>query len=195
MLDRNGAIAVAPGTQSTSQTRPTVYGIVIMSEQHVSPEQLVEYLHGELPAGEDAAIHAHLAGCPACTEAYEAEARLVEMIRGHARAQELELPQGVVASIRAAVAADREPWWARLTASLRPLALGTAIAAGLLVGTLLSLRMWHSHAQAATIDASYYLQDHTALTATTPFGDCSGVPETLTDGSTEPEQPAADETH
>jgi len=156
-----------------------------MSEQHVSPEQLVDYLHGELPASEDAAVHAHLAGCPECREAYESEARLSELMRSHARAQERELPQGVVAGIRDAIAATQEPWWARFAASLRPLAVGTAIVAGILVGTFASLRTWHSHAQASTIDAAYYLDDHAALAPTTPFGEGSALPASLDDGQTE----------
>jgi anti-sigma factor RsiW len=167
-----------------------------MSEQHMSPETLVDYLHGELPAQEDASIHAHLAGCRACGEAYDAEATLSEMIRGHCRAEERELPQGVVLRIRDAVAASHVPWWGRLTASLRPLAVGTAIAAGLLFGTFLSLRTWHSHAQASTIDAAYYLDDHSSLAPTTPFGEGAALPASLSDGTTESEEhPAADETH
>jgi anti-sigma factor RsiW len=166
-----------------------------MSEQHVTPELLVEYLHGELPAGEDASIHAHLAECAACTEAYEAEAQLSDLIRGHARAEERDLPQGVVLRIREAVAASNVPWWARLTTSLRPLAIGTAIAAGLLFGTFMSLRGWHSPAQASTIDAAYYLDDHAALAPTTPLGEGAAIPSALSAGTTESEeQPAADET-
>ena len=47
----------------TPQTRPTVYEVVIMNEQHLSPETLLDFLHGELPEGEDASVHAHLAEC------------------------------------------------------------------------------------------------------------------------------------
>ncbi len=167
-----------------------------MNEQHVPPEILVEYLHGELPAGEDAAVHAHLAECRECSDAYESEASLTELIRGHYRAQERDLPQGVVVCIRDAVAASHVPWWRRLTDSLRPLAVGTAIAAGLLFGTFLSLRGWHSHAQASTIDAAYYLDDHSSLATTMPFGEGTAFPETLSNGTTESEeQPAANETH
>ena len=167
-----------------------------MSEQHVSPESLVDYLHGELPAGEDAVVHAHLADCRECSEAYESEAALTELIRGHCRAEERDLPQGVVLRIRDAVAASQVPWWSRLTTSLRPLVVGGAIAAGLLFGTFLSLRTWHSHAQASTIDAAYYLDDHSSLTPTTPFGEGAALPESLNSGTTESEeQPAANETH
>jgi anti-sigma factor RsiW len=166
-----------------------------MSEQHVSPETLVEYLHGELPAAQDASVHAHLAQCRECTDAYEAEAALTEMIRGHCRAEERDLPQGVVLRIREAVEASHVPWWQRLSSSLRPLAVGTAIAAGLLFGTFLSLRGWHSHAQASTIDAAYYLDDHSALAPTTPFGEGAAMPDSLNNGTTESEErPAADET-
>jgi anti-sigma factor RsiW len=167
-----------------------------MNEQHASPETLVDYLHGELPAGEDASIHAHFAECRECSEAYEAEVSLSEMIRGHCRAEERDLPQGVVLRIRDAVAASQVPWWNRLTTSLRPLAVGTAIAAGLLFGTFLSLRTWHSHAQASAIDAAYYLDDHSSLASTTPFGEGAALPGSLSEGMIESEeQPAADETH
>ena len=167
-----------------------------MSEQHLSPETLLDYLHGELPAGEDASVHAHLAGCGECSDDYDSEASLTELIRGHYRAGERDLPQGVVVRIRDAVAASHVPWWRRLTSSLRPLTVGTAIAAGLLFGTFLSLRTWHSHAQASTIDAAYYLDDHSSLAPTTPFGEGAALPESLSNGMTETEEhPAADEAH
>jgi anti-sigma factor RsiW len=167
-----------------------------MSEQHLSPETLLDFLHGELPEGEDAAVHAHLAECRECSAAYDSEASLTEVIREHYHAQERELPQGVVLRIRDAVAASHVPWWRRLTASLRPLTVGTAIAAGLLFGTFLSLRTWHSHAQASTIDAAYYLDDHSSLAPTTPFGEGAALPQSLSNGTTETEEhPAADETH
>jgi hypothetical protein len=94
------------------------------------------------------------------------------------------------------VAASHVPWWTRITSSLRPLAVGTAIAAGLIFGTFMSLRGWHSHAQASTIDAAYYLDDHSALAQTTPFGEGAALPDSLSNGTTQSEEhPAADETH
>ncbi len=123
-------------------------------------------------------MHAHSGRLPGMQPTRtKSEAALTDMIRGHCRAEERDLPQGVVLRIREAVAASPVPWWNRLsTGSLRPLAVGSAIAAGLLFGTFLGLRAWHSHAQASTIDAAYYLDDHSALAATTPFGEGAALP-------------------
>jgi anti-sigma factor RsiW len=143
-----------------------------MSELHITPERLIDYLHGELQPQDDAAVHAHVAACPACASAYDEEARLTDLLRRHARETERELPPGVVARIRSAVEEQRPaPWWSRLGFALHPAAVAACIVAGLLVGTYVSLAGFHSHARAATVDAAYYLDDHAALAPTTPFGD------------------------
>jgi anti-sigma factor RsiW len=146
-----------------------------MNETHPSIEQIVDYLHGELSAPDDAAIHAHLAGCPSCDERRSDEVAITEMLRAHARAGERDLPGGVVAKIRHAVAQPSA--WERLRAGLRPVfALPVAVAAAI----VLYLGFGTRHATAATtIDARLYVDDHAALAATEPFADAP-VPAELT---------------
>ena len=162
-----------------------------MSEQHVDPERLVEYLHRELPPSEDALVRAHLAECAACAEAYDAEARLGDLLRAHAQAEERELPPGVVASIRAAVGERRAPWWS-LGGRLHPVLVAASIVAGILVGSYFSLATWHSHAIASTIDAAYLVGDHEALEETTPFCDGETLPQELVTGETDSDEKAVD---
>ena len=66
-----------------------------MNQTHPTPDELVDYLHGELPAPRSAAIAAHVAGCPECADARDAEVSVTQLLRAHARAQERELPPGV----------------------------------------------------------------------------------------------------
>ncbi len=153
-----------------------------MTEPHLSPEDLVEYLHGELPAERDATAHRHLADCAACRDAYESEARLTELLRAHARAEERDLPPAVVAGVRAAL--ERERPAQRFAGWLRPALVAAAIVCGLLVGMYASQGGWHSRARAAGIDASYYLDDHAALDRTTPLGEDAALPAALTSNAT-----------
>lgn len=143
-----------------------------MNETHPSIEQIVDYLHGEVSPAEDAAIHAHLGACGECEEQHANELAITEALRAHARAAERELPAAVVAGIRRSVAAPRAPSLGdRLAAAFRPIVLfpaAAAVAAMLYVGVDL---MRNHAAPAATIDAATYVQNHTAMAATAPFGD------------------------
>jgi anti-sigma factor RsiW len=151
-----------------------------MNQTHPTPDELVDYLHGELPAGRDAAIHAHLRDCSACAEARDAEVRITELLRGHAQAQERELPPSVISGILDAVEQRRSPAWSLWSAAFRPAIVMAATAAVVLllyvgIHSLNSVR----GRLTTTIDAAYYVNDHAALSAMTPFSPEDPIPPTL----------------
>ncbi len=149
-------------------------------KSHPSQEQLIDYLHGELAPGEDAAFLLHLEGCDDCRGRYEDEARLTESLRSFARATERELPPGVRAVIWSAIeSSHREPGWAqRLAAWLRPV-VAIPVAATLVVAAFVGYDSVAHRSAAPTIDAAYYLDDHAALTSAVPFNEGNTVPAAL----------------
>jgi predicted anti-sigma-YlaC factor YlaD len=150
-----------------------------MNQSHLSVEQLVDYLHGELSPQEDATVHAHLAECRFCSEAYDTEAALSGVLRAHASAEERELPESVVARIRDAIERERSSTaWQWLAAALRP-AIALPVAAALAFALYLSATAWHG-VGTTTIDATDYVENHAALAATTPFAQESALPTMLT---------------
>jgi anti-sigma factor RsiW len=148
-----------------------------MNETHPSIEQIVDYLHGELSVADDAAIHAHLASCQSCEERRSDEAEVTDTLRAHARAQERELPPGVVARIRGAI--ERPvPVWERLHAAFRPV---VAVPAAVALAVILYLGFGPRHRAVATpVDAAYYVNDHAALSDVTPFAQDASLPDVLT---------------
>jgi anti-sigma factor RsiW len=151
-----------------------------MNETHLTVEQLVDYLHGELSPQADAAVHAHLAECRECSEARDAEASLSELLRAHARSEERELPPGVVAQVWDAVDKARAPSpWTRLVTAMRP-AVALPAAAALGLALYFARTLPHATLGAPKIDATYYVENHAALTATTPFAEDSPLPVVLT---------------
>ena len=143
-----------------------------MNQTHPSIEQIVDYLHGELPPAEDAAIHAHLTTCSPCEERRAEELTITEALRAHAGATEREMPATVVAGIRRGLMHSQAPSLVdRLRAGLRPIVVfpaAAALAALLYVGIDVS----RSHAvPVTTIDAASYVDNHTAMAATAPFAD------------------------
>lgn len=148
--------------------------------EHIDSETLLDYLHHELTPERDAAVLSHLTACASCTQAYDAEAFVTERLRADARAYERELPPGVVARVRSAVAQTQPAWWVQMTNVLRPaVALPTAavvVLAAVLGFSSLQSRLTHS----PTIAASYYLDDHAALSSSAlPFAQTATVPESL----------------
>jgi anti-sigma factor RsiW len=141
-----------------------------MNETHPSTDQIVDYLHGELPSGQDAAMHVHLAGCRSCDDRRAEELALTETLRAHARAEERDLPASVAARIYAAIELPR-PFaaWERLRAGLRPIFVLPAVAA---IAVILYFGFGaRSGSTAPTpIDAAYFVDQHAALTASAPFG-------------------------
>lgn len=150
-----------------------------MTHGHPTIDRLVDYAHGELPPREDAAIHAHLRECPQCADAYADELSLKEALREHARAQERELPPGLSTAIFAnARSSSQVAWHLRMRGWWRPLAaLPVAAAIALLIH--LELPGSTPHANRVASDANYYLENHAALSATTPLGGNDAIPAIL----------------
>lgn len=151
-----------------------------MNQLHPTSDEIVDYLHGEVSPARDAAIHAHLAGCADCAEIRDSELSLTEMLKAYARAEERELPSGVVATIRAKVQYQPPSLWERLSAAFRP-AIAVPVAIAIAAFIYFGFRFAHGPAAASTIDASYYVDSHAALTSTTPLSEDQPVPGTLTD--------------
>jgi anti-sigma factor RsiW len=150
-----------------------------MNAPHLTAEQLIDYVHAELCELEDAAVHAHLAACAVCREEYDAEVRLSELLREHARARELELPPELAATIRDLAARPaHSPWIARWNGLLRP-AFALPVAAAAAVGLYVGAHVLHDRSPAARIDAAYYLEDHASLATTAPFSDGMNEPSLL----------------
>ena len=147
---------------------------------HLTQEQLIDYLHGELPAGDDAYALFHLEACPACRAEYQIQAALTESIRAYARATERELPGAVRGAIWNAIDAQRPSLADRLRRLLRP---ATGFAAAAVAGAVIFVGYGTiAHRSPTAIDAIYYLDDHAALTNTVPFHEGSAVPTSLTTG-------------
>jgi anti-sigma factor RsiW len=153
-----------------------------MNQTHPTPEQLIDYVHGELASSQDAAIHTHLATCAACAQAHDGEVRLGELLRAHARAETLDLPPGLVTSIYARTASDAgTPWWQRLSASMRA-AAAVPIAATVALIIYFAVSGWHATVKngTGTLDAAYYMENHAALSTNTPFEAGDALPTVLT---------------
>jgi anti-sigma factor RsiW len=141
-----------------------------MNETHPSIEQIVDYLHGELPPAEDAAVHAHLSSCHDCDQRRAEEVALTETLRAHARATERSMPSALISIIRRHSKRPR-PFDDRLRGIFRPLIVlpAAALLAAILV---VGIGAWRERAAPqATIDAAYYVQNHAAMAATAPFAD------------------------
>jgi anti-sigma factor RsiW len=154
-----------------------------MNQQHPSIDQLVDYAHRELSAREDAVVHAHLATCPECAEAHDAEARLGELLRQHARDEERELPPGLTTAIYARAAGESAtlPWWSweRLATTPRQ-AIAVPVVAAVVLAIYASMGGWHGAPKSDAIDAAYYLENHAALASTMPFEEGAPIPAMLT---------------
>ncbi len=141
---------------------------------HATNEQLIDYIHGQLTPKEDANIHAHLADCSRCRDDYETEVQLSEMLRNQAALEEVELPSIVKANIWAAVRASEPSSVERWRLFLRPL-YALPVAAALILGFLFGPGYLHRSGPAPTIDAAYFLEDHSAMNSVVPFADHSGA--------------------
>jgi anti-sigma factor RsiW len=149
-----------------------------MNETHPSIEQIVDYLHGELPVAEDAAMHAHLTGCRSCDERRTEELALTERLRANARAQERDLPPSVVAKIRDAIEERcTSSLLERLRGGLRPIFILPAAAAIALI-VFAGFGEWRAATAPTPIDAAYYVDEHAAMATVSPFGE-EAAPATL----------------
>ncbi len=164
-----------------------------MMHDHPSTEILIDYLRGELPARDDAAIHEHVAGCTQCSEARDVELRLNEMLREQARSEERELPPGFAARVvAAATSAPSQPeWWRSLQGVLRP-AYALPAAAAVALIAYFGFSMLHGNVKATTVDAASYIENHAALATNMPFGEGSTLPIRFVSSDTTVEQPRND---
>lgn len=150
-----------------------------MNQTHPTPDEIVDYLHGELSPSRDAAIHAHIAECAECAEARDAEVKITELLRAHARAQERELPSGVLASIRSKIAERPPSLWEQIVAGFRP-AVAVPVAIAIAAFIYFGIKTAHRPAQAATIDAAYYVSSYDALSGWQPLSADEPVPQLTT---------------
>lgn len=148
--------------------------------QHITPENLVDYIYNALTPEDDAQIYTHLESCAACRASYDREAQMTEMLRAHARRHELDLPPGVVARIWDSVesAEPRTTLWERARAILRP-AIVFPVAAAIALALYFGPTYWNARNAPPSIDAMYYLQDHASMTGTLPFSDSAAMPASL----------------
>lgn len=142
--------------------------------EHITTDQLIDYIHGALAAGDDASVHTHLGGCAPCRNEYAAEVRLTEMLRDQASREMLEMPSAIKAHLWQSIRASKPSWATTLQAWLRP-AYALPVAAALIVAAALLPTYLGHHANAPLIDAAYYLQDHAAMNGSVPFADRSGA--------------------
>jgi anti-sigma factor RsiW len=158
---------------------------------HPTNDILIDYLHGQLAPDEDAAIHAHLAGCLTCREQRDAELHLSEVLRAHARAQEREMPPHLPAKIRAAATQPRTAQGQLFSLVLRPVvAFPIAAAAALAIYFGFGTHGLHAPADGpATIDAAYYLEDHMSLANSAPFAEGAVMPAVVATEQTGDGQP------
>jgi anti-sigma factor RsiW len=140
---------------------------------HLTTETLIDFLHGELPAAEDARAHAHLAVCSVCRAERELEALVGESLRAAAASEERAMPSLVSAAVWQRIRDARPGPFARLAAVLRPV-VAVPVAAALVLGALFASPLIHS-AAAPKIDATYYLQAHAAQAGLTPLSEHSGA--------------------
>jgi len=141
---------------------------------HLTPATLIDYLHRELPPGDDAKVLAHLEACSACTAELNAEAALSERLRAGARAETLDMPVGLRAAIFQRIGELEPTFWERLSAGLRPVVLvplAVAAAASFLVFAPIRTHQ----PSTLTLPVSYYLEEHAAHVQENPLADRSAA--------------------
>ena len=127
---------------------------------HLSADQLSDFVHGELSPAADALAHAHLADCGVCRSEYDAEISLGEALRAAARHEELEFPSIIKAVVWERIREMPPSPMARLTSWFRPL-MAVPVAAALALGIWFA-SPYAPHGVHPTVDASYYLEAHAA---------------------------------
>jgi anti-sigma factor RsiW len=136
---------------------------------HYDRETLIDYLHGALTPQADAGVFAHLADCPDCNAVFDEEAALGEVLRGAARAEELELPSMVKARVWDAVRHESPSWVERLRSSWGP-RIAVPVAAAIAIAAYVGPIVNHPAPAAAGLNASYFLDEHNAQAQQNPFG-------------------------
>jgi predicted anti-sigma-YlaC factor YlaD len=129
---------------------------------HLPHGQLVDYLHGALPPGEDALVFSHLSACTACTAELEAESALSEALKSAAASEELDFPPYLAGRIREYARSESRgparPAWAPFRFAFA-IPLAGAVFAGLLILPAIQRN------STPRIAASYYLLQHASGSA------------------------------
>jgi anti-sigma factor RsiW len=123
--------------------------------EHITTDQLIDYLHRALSPADDARVLAHVGTCSACQAELEEESALTEALRAAAAAQSLELPPMLRARVWDAI--RNEPKASLWPVWLRP-AFAFPAAAIVAAATVLSLGMMQNNGPRITAD--YYLAQH-----------------------------------
>ena len=140
--------------------------------QHLTNDQLIDYVHGALAPAEDATVLSHLESCTQCADEYATEVRVSEILREHAAREEREMPSTIKANIWQLIRQAQPSYGSRLRAWLRPVYL-VPPAAVIAVAAIFGPTYLGHHEAPLLIDAAYYLQDHAAMNGSIPFGDRS----------------------
>jgi anti-sigma factor RsiW len=146
-----------------------------MNDNHLSPDLLVDYLHGELAPEDDALAHAHLSACAACRLDRDLEVALTEALRADPLAEEREMPSLIKAAVWEQIRQAKPSPVRRFAAWLTP-ALAVPAIAVLLIGGWFVSPYGHPAGAAPTIDAMYYLQAHAAQSAGAPLSEQGSQP-------------------
>jgi anti-sigma factor RsiW len=142
--------------------------------QHLTSETLIDYLHHELAADEDARVLAHLAACELCSRELNVEATITDRLRAVAHSEELELPFGMQSAIMARIASERSAGVGTLHRFLRPLVIVPFAAAAAAAAFFLTPVLSPAPTTApAALPVSYYIQQHDVREVDNPLGDHS----------------------
>lgn len=137
--------------------------------EHLTLDDLVDYLHKALPPETDAQIYSHLQQCEPCRLERDREAEIAEMLRAHAKREERELPATLKAAIWNEIRSAPSPALLLFRTWLRP-ALAVPALAVLAAAAYFGSSYLAPHG-APTIAAAYYLQNHEAMGRSLPFSD------------------------
>lgn len=137
---------------------------------HLTSEQLTDFVHGELSPTQDALAHAHLADCGNCRSHYDAEIALGEILRAAAASDERELPPHLKAAVWERIRHEPPTAAARIAAWFRPVVVVP-------VALALALGGWFAvpHGPNRTVDAAYYFQAYAAQANHTLLSEPSGT--------------------
>ncbi len=140
--------------------------------KHYSDDDLIDYLHGELTDAVDVRVHAHLLECSDCRTRYDAEARLTELLQASPLAAERELPALIRAQVWAAIREAEPTLLDRIRVFVRPV-VAVPLAAMVALSLYVGIPGLHGDraANAPTVAAAYYFEEHAAEGQENPLAD------------------------
>lgn len=151
-------------------------------------DSLIDYVHHQLDAREDAEMFEHVQSCAHCRAEYDAELEIREAVRA-AFGAEREMPTSVLAGVRQAMRAEPAPSALdRLRAVLRPAVIAPA-AAAIVVAAVIGFGQ--THRQAPAISSEYFVRQHVASTIGSPGSDPAWSAYLLTSANAESSSDAA----